>query len=177
MTIHCYKITSPPLNKHRPNIVSVDCVWGDWINDECSITCGGKGERKKHRIKRHLEEYGGKPCNGTANMTETCDNGDCPSKHNVNHISKRMVYYKCISSMNESSITAVFSVPKQLLDDWTNNGSCIPTAIDKSCGPGIVRQIRTCINGTIDKCTVDNQQRNEACLEVNCERLIGNWKN
>jgi len=30
------------------------------------------------------ELFGGMPCNGSATMTEICNNGDCPGTHGVN---------------------------------------------------------------------------------------------
>ena len=65
-------------------------------------------------------------------------------------------------------------------DDWTNNGTCIATDKDKSCGPGMINQIRNCIDGTIDKCTSGDRKRTLPCRDVDvelpdCPRVIGDW--
>ena len=44
------------------------------------MTCNGEGVRSNHRIKIEADEFGGIPCNGSANKTEPCDNGVCPGK-------------------------------------------------------------------------------------------------
>ena len=78
--LHCYKITSPPLNKHRPNIVSVDCVWGNWQNGTCSKTCGD-GEVTRTRSKKVEAANGGKDCDGESVVLENCTSQPCPRKY------------------------------------------------------------------------------------------------
>ena len=65
---------------------------------------------------------------------------------------------------------------------WANDGACISNRLDKSCGPGIANQIRNCTDGTFDKCTMADRQRNVSCLDAgisqkHCERVLGNWIN
>ena len=45
------------------------------------MTCNGEGLRTNHRIKIEEELFGGIPCNGSATMTEPCNNGECPGIH------------------------------------------------------------------------------------------------
>ena len=42
------------------------------------------------------------------------------------------------------------------LSGWANDGTCVATGIDASCGPGEQRQTRTCTDGTIDKCSASD---------------------
>ena len=46
---------------------------------------------------------------------------------------------------------------------WTNEGPCTAGGVLSTCGPGKQKQIRTCIDGTVDKCTDIEKQRVIAC--------------
>ena len=63
------------------------------------------------------------------------------------------------------------------LGDWINNGSCIAIAAHRSCGPGKQHQIRQCINGTNDKCTITDIERKIGCQLPDCVKSLGEWKN
>ena len=54
------------------------------------MTCGGVGVRSNTRIKIEPELYGGIPCNGTDNMTESCNEGSCPGDYFVIDIKKNI---------------------------------------------------------------------------------------
>ena len=62
------------------------------------------------------------------------------------------------------------------LGDWINNGSCIALAANRSCGPGTQHQIRQCINGTKDKCTISDIERKIDCQLPDCVKSFGEWK-
>jgi hypothetical protein len=56
------------------------------------------------------------------------------------------------------------------------------TGKDKSCGPGLVTQIRNCTDGTIDKCRLEDIQISSTCRDADiqlpdCKRVVGNWTN
>ena len=63
------------------------------------MTCNGEGVRSNHRIKIEADLYGGNPCNGIANMTEPCNNGDCPGTHSVNILNKRLNFITIIAQI------------------------------------------------------------------------------
>ena len=73
---HFFLYTLPAINIYLFTF-SVDCVWSSWSTEECSVECGGDGVRLKHRYKVETKLNGGTPCNGTANMTDPCNNGEC----------------------------------------------------------------------------------------------------
>ena len=49
---------------------------------------------------------------------------------------------------------------------WTNEGSCIAEVHLTTCGPGHQKQIRTCIDGTVDKCANADKQRIISCSDA-----------
>ena len=57
------------------------------------MTCGGVGVRSNTRIKIQPELYGGIPCKGADNMTESCNEGSCPGDYFVIDIKKNIFYY------------------------------------------------------------------------------------
>ena len=73
-------------------------------------------------------------------------------------------------------------VQKQLGPNWENDGTCTSNRKGKSCGPGMVRQIRSCTDGTFEECTLNDRERNSSCQDAgikqpNCQRVLGNWTN
>jgi hypothetical protein len=64
---------------YKKNSSKVDCVWDEeWLVGECSTSCGD-GVRNKNRVKLVQEEFGGF-CEGSADITEVCNSGDCPPR-------------------------------------------------------------------------------------------------
>ena len=59
------------------HFVSVDCIWGQFVPEECSVSCG-TGTQTKTRTILAEEQYGGEPCKGETSIVEQCDMGDCP---------------------------------------------------------------------------------------------------
>ena len=57
---------------------------------------------------------------------------------------------------------------KKQLGDWTNEGSCEASGYDKSCGPGIQMQKRTCVDGNreSEKCTDSDKIQTISCSEA-----------
>ena len=62
----------------------------------------------------------------------------------------------------------IAAVPK-ILGAWTNEGTCQAAGQDPACGPGTQNQVRTCTDGTLDKCTDDEKQRGVTCLAAGTE--------
>ena len=50
-----------------------------------------------------------------------------------------------------------------------NEGACQAAGQDPACGPGTQAQVRTCTDGTLDKCTDDEKQRRVTCLAAGTE--------
>ena len=57
----------------------VDCVWGDWEYDVCSVECGG-GTQPMVRIKTQEAMFGGQECEGEAYAEQACNEQPCPGK-------------------------------------------------------------------------------------------------
>ena len=58
---------------------SVDCIWSDWTNSECSVTCGG-GALTKTRTRSVVAQNNGQDCIGPTILQQPCNNQNCPSK-------------------------------------------------------------------------------------------------
>merc|ERR1712136_358172 len=54
----------------------VNCVWGEWIDGNCSVPCGG-GYQINFREKLVSEMYGGE-CEGDSETEEECNVQECP---------------------------------------------------------------------------------------------------
>jgi len=54
----------------------VNCVWGEWIDGNCSVPCGG-GYQINFREKLVSEMYGGE-CEGDSETEEECNVHECP---------------------------------------------------------------------------------------------------
>ena len=50
--------------------------------------------------------------------------------------------------------------------NWENDGNCIATGDDPSCGPGNQTQKRTCTDGSTDKCTDSDVKKIIPCSEA-----------
>ena len=75
------------------------------------------------------------------------------------------------------SFKFVIIAPK-LLGTWTNTGSCVANGPDPQCGPGNQTQLRTCTDGTVDKCTESDKLQIVTCEEAGTQlpHCIGNQK-
>ena len=58
--------------------VSVNCIWGEWTDGNCSVPCGG-GYQINFREKLVSEMYGGE-CEGDSETEEQCNMHMCPGK-------------------------------------------------------------------------------------------------
>ena len=73
------------------NSISVDCIWEDWVEGECSTTCG-PGVQNNTRIKLIEEAFGG-TCIGEYNNVTDCELEPCLGMYvNLNN-SKRIRHY------------------------------------------------------------------------------------
>ena len=65
---------------------------------------------------------------------------------------------------------------------WKLEGKCEGMGKNSSCGPGRQARMRTCVDGTRDRCTKDDERQLLPCLDVNtqlppCAKILGNWIN
>ena len=99
---------------------------------------------------------------GTQRQTRPCTDG---------------VAYKCTPALTLRSISCNLpDCPKQL-GHWTNDGGCIASGADKSCGPGNQKQTRNCVDGTSDKCTARDMSQTIRCSKPDCPKKLGIWVN
>ena len=49
---------------------------------------------------------------------------------------------------------------------WANDGACVALEEGKTCGPGLQKQTRTCINCTTDKSTDVDTMKNISCMDA-----------
>ena len=63
-------------------------------------------------------------------------------------------------------------------ENWTNFGECVGSGSNKNCGLGEQFQVRSCTDGTIDKCTDEDQRRAIPCNLQDCPKITGaTWIN
>ena len=60
-------------------ISAVHCVWDEWMEGSCSVTCG-VGTRTNTRTKLVHESNGG-TCTGSSTEDVICEDQLCPSKY------------------------------------------------------------------------------------------------
>ena len=70
------------------NSILVDCEWADWVEGECSTTCG-LGVQNNTRIKLIEEAYGG-TCIGEYNNVTDCELEKCLGMYVNLNIRKRI---------------------------------------------------------------------------------------
>ena len=56
------------------------CIWGSWVESDCTATCGKSATRTRHRKKKQEAPRGGKGCSGKQESTVSCNLDECPSK-------------------------------------------------------------------------------------------------
>ena len=61
------------------NSILVDCEWGDWVEGDCSATCG-TGQQNNTRTKLVEEAHGGNCTGGYTNIT-SCIVVECPGMY------------------------------------------------------------------------------------------------
>ena len=66
---------------------------------------------------------------------------------------------------------------QKIFGDWDNLGKCIGSGSDKNCGLGEQIQVRSCIDGTVDKCAQEDRHRAISCNLRDCQKRVGKWSN
>ena len=54
----------------------IDCKWTDWVEGECSVTCGRGTQVNTRKSLSYIPAYGG-TC-GSSHETVECNKGECP---------------------------------------------------------------------------------------------------
>ena len=110
------------------------------------------------------------PCNATGSKP------DCgPGTKSQSRSCEDGTIDKCTES--ETSQVVVCSLPDcpKVLGHWDTSGPCQGDDSEKLCGPGIRRQTRDCVDGTSDKCTIDDRQQDVSCSLPDCAKELGTW--
>ena len=71
---------------------------------------------------------------------------------------------------------------EKVVTPWKIISSCTASVLNTTCGPGTTKQIRECVDGTIDKCGAIELERFVSCEEAgnplqDCELKLGKWRN
>ena len=86
---------------------------------------------------------------------------------------------KCMSTDREHIIPCTLPDCPKVFGNWSDVGAC--EAVIKmgplrlGCGPGRQRQIRGCIDGTVDKCSTYDREGNISCNLMDCPKMLGSW--
>ena len=80
------------------------------------------------------------------------------------------------SDFEEIAFCNLEHCPK-ILGIWGDVGSCVAEGDDPMCGPGRQNQSRSCINGTVDKCTHSDRHQAIPCRLADCPKKYGHWVN
>merc|ERR1719510_875335 len=70
-----------------------------------------------------------------------------------------------ISCSEAGTALPACEVAKQL-GEWANEGECVATGDDPSCGPGTQAQTRACTDGTTDLCTATDTAQTVSCRDA-----------
>ena len=128
----------------------------------CNLpSCFTVGEWKN---ESNCEPMGGiKDCGpGTQKQTRTCTDG---------------VLLTCQPEDRSRSVSCSLpDCPKQI-GSWINEGGCVASGADKSCGPGNQTTTRNCVDGTTDKCTESDKINSISCNLPDCPLKFGPWSN
>ena len=89
------------------NSILVDCEWGDWVEGDCSATCG-TGEQNNTRTKLVEEAHGGTCTGGYTNVT-SCLVVDCPGMYLRLTFHKKNSKGYCLSSIFLYNINILYT--------------------------------------------------------------------
>ena len=182
-----------------------DCpkVLGIWVNDGFCKALGpdtscGPGDQVQRRncIDGTIDK-----CMDTDSIRNTsCDLPDCVKRFGnwvnvgrckANQVNKQCgpgtqkqnrtcidgTVDKCISIDREHIIPCSLPDCPKVFGNWSDVGSCEAAIKGKGCGSGNQRQIRSCIDGTVDKCSPYDRERNISCSLMDCPKVFGSWAN
>ena len=112
--------TSIPTAKHlaTTTLPTMDCIWGQWVNDACSATCDGTGTQTRTRTNNSENNNQVNKCTGPYEETIQCTvtGTPCPGL-----ISSLIIHW----SLAQASLFHFLS-GDCIWGDWIN-GSCSAT--------------------------------------------------
>ena len=50
-----------------------NCVWSEWLDTDCSVTCGKGTKTQRRFVRKPCEIENGGTCDGSNEKTEPCD--------------------------------------------------------------------------------------------------------
>ena len=109
-------------------------------------------------------------CNAIGNK-KTCG----PGRQQQTRACTDGVVYKCTPAITQKTISCSLPDCPKELGDWVNDGGCIASGTDKSCGPGNQKQTRNRVDGTRDKCTASDVTNTLSCSLPDCPKKLGIW--
>ena len=153
-------------------MISVDCEWGDWVEGDCSTTCG-TGEQNNTRTKLVEEAHGGNCTGGYTNVT-SCLVVECPGMYlSLNFNKKNSTYMRNICMYvhmyiyTYNTLTRIIRIHSISVDcewgDWVE-GDCSAT-----CGPGEKNNTRSKLVEEAHGGNCSGESTNvTSCLFVEC---------
>ena len=175
------KTCGPGNQKQRRNCTDGTADKCTQTEIEKSVSCAEAGTSLSDcpKLFGDWKNFGGCVATGT---NKTCGPGYQKQRRSCSN----GTIEKCTPSEMEEIISCAEAGTK--LDDcpkifgaWKNYGECAPTRINMNCGPGNQTKIRHCTDGTTDKCTPAEIEKNVTCAEagteLDCRKWVGPWKN
>ena len=195
--------TNSDIERHVTcNLPSCFLYVGNWTDDG---SCVGTGERKncgagvQRQVRSCVDGFVTKCTAADKEQQLSCTLPDCNKElgHWVNAgecvglINKQCgqgnqlqtrtctdgTHIECAPTDMARTIICNLPECQKIFGSWENVGECIASGSDKNCGPGERLQIRSCVDGTIDKCTQEDQQHSLPCNLRDCHKLLGSWTN
>ena len=84
---------------------------------------------------------------------------------------------QCTRDDKERIISCRLPNCPRFISHWSNSEICTGVGGNKTCGPGLQNQKRSCSDGTIFKCRGVLKQRKVSCTLEDCPKKFGNWSN
>jgi len=101
-----------------------NCVWGEWKNGKCSVTCG-TGTRIDTREKTQIEKNGGF-CVGLPQRESRCTNADCADSGDagINCCREKGVDFNCLGNCADETAKSIFINTKGRGEETITGGNC-----------------------------------------------------
>ena len=112
------------------------------------------------------------PCKPDA-IDRSCGPGTQAQKRNCVNGTVDM----CTNEDTRQEVRCNLDACPKLLGNWTSDGTCISSGDHKICGKGIRKQKRSCVDGTLDRCTSNDTTKYIECSLPSCFNEVGDWKN
>ena len=77
---------------------------------------------------------------------------------------------KCSSADTEMTVSCNLPDCSKQLGNWENIGACMTNGEPKTCGSGNQQQTRSCVDGTVDKCSISDKESTKLAPNPTCPR-------